>query len=87
MAQNRWADCSAIYQDAANLDTNIGVWVREAVIKLATCRWREGKLEEAAHAARHLLNLNDGLAEAHHVLAEVLILQENYEEANREAQR
>ena len=87
MAENRWADAATLFQEASNLDTNVGVWVRESLIKLATSRWRHKDLPAAKHAAEHLIRLNDGIAEAHHVLAEVLMLMEQWEEANREAQR
>ena len=85
--ENRWLDAGNIFQEASNLDLNVGLWVREAILKLATCRLRGKDLTAARHAAEHLIRLNDGIAEAHHVLAEVFLLQEEFEMANREANR
>ena len=56
-------------------------------LKLGKARWRAGDRAGAKGAIKHLLSFDDGNAEAHYVLAELLLLDEAGEEANREAQR
>lgn len=87
MAAGQWAAAGNIYESAANLDTNLGPWVRESIVNLAKCRWRAKDYAAAAYAARHMINMDDGVAEAHYILAETLLIDEKWDDAVREAKR
>ena len=87
LAAGAWAEAAATFEASLGLDAALGVWTREALLKLAKARWRGGDLPAARHAAQRLLSVDEGAAEAHAVLAEVALLQEAWEEAAREAAR
>jgi len=63
------------------------VWQRETLPKLARAAWKAGDLDGAERWARAAIGADDGAAAAHHVLAEVLLAKEAWEDAVRAAHR
>ena len=82
---NRWADAVAAWQSGLAADGQTGVWVRTALPALARAQLRAGDKDGAVATARRAQAIDDGLAEPHAVLAEVLLGREEFDEAVREA--
>jgi Tfp pilus assembly protein PilF len=87
MNSGQWAEAGNVLEQALQLDPSLGVWVKDSLLKLAKCRWKQGDRNAAKHAAHQALGRDEGLAEAHNILAEVLMQEEAWDEAVREAHR
>ena len=88
LQQGRWADAVQAYEAGLAADGATHVWLKEALPHLARAHWRRGAafFDSAVAAARRAVTqVDDSLAEAHFVLAEVALAREEYEEAAREA--
>lgn len=74
-------------EGSCELDAEHKVWIRECLPKLARAQWKAGLFAVAAVTARKAIAVDDGLAEAHYILAELMLRGEDWEEAKREAFR
>lgn len=89
IAGGRWGEAAELWQEGLLLmsDLDARTWRREALPKLAKSLWKKGDLDGAERAARAAVAEDDGSATAHHVLGEVLLAREAWEEASREGHR
>jgi tetratricopeptide (TPR) repeat protein len=81
-----WPGAIASYTSAVELDASAR-WQREILPKLASAQLKAGAREAAKATAQRAIALDDGIAEAHHTLAEVAMAAESWDEAVREAKR
>lgn len=87
IAANKWADAADAWQDGLAAGTAMPSWQREVRTKLARACLKKGDLDAAAHHARDAIAADDGNADAHHTLGEVLLQREAWDDAVREAHR
>jgi tetratricopeptide (TPR) repeat protein len=87
MAEGRWVDAEREFSSVLDLDSGLHSWRRNCLLRLARCQRRAGMHQKAKASAELMLKWDDGAAEAHNILAEELLLEENWEEAARRAHR
>lgn len=85
--QHRWHEVIEILETACGIDPHNRKWQQECLPKLAKAYLRTTKRNEATTIAKQALAIDDELAEAHYILGEIYLHNEQYDEAARESKR